>query len=122
MSDFRNSDKPWFPSWLKHYAEFAQHGGRSGIPLTRELAVGFSRALLARRIPAWQRQQAVRALAACVVHRLVGKDRKGIGLKVAVDSGIGVSTSRFEETDIWELDTGFTSPAGAAKATPTGFG
>jgi hypothetical protein len=44
VADFGKADKQWFPAWLKRYAEFAQHDGRSVIPLTRELAVGFSRA------------------------------------------------------------------------------
>ena len=44
VADFGKADKQWFPAWLKRYAEFAQHDGRSVIPLTRELAAGFSRA------------------------------------------------------------------------------
>ena len=53
VADFGKADKQWFPAWLKRYAEFAQHDGRSVIPLTRELAVGFSRELLASQVPAW---------------------------------------------------------------------
>ena len=33
------------------------------MPLTRDLAIGFSRLLLKSEIPAWQRQQAVKTLA-----------------------------------------------------------
>ncbi len=64
VGGFAKADKQWFPVWMKRYAEFAHHDGLSAIPLTRELAMGFSRELLAHQIPAWQRQQAVRTLAA----------------------------------------------------------
>ena len=37
---------------------------RGKIPLSREQALAFSRMLLAGGIPAWQRQQAIRTLAA----------------------------------------------------------
>jgi hypothetical protein len=64
VASFGKADKQWFPTWIKRYAEFAGHDGRSAIPLTRDLALGFSRELLASQVPAWQRQQAVRTLAA----------------------------------------------------------
>jgi len=64
VGGFGKADKQWFPVWMKRYAEFAHHDGLSAIPLTRERAMGFSRELLANEIAAWQRQQAVRTLAA----------------------------------------------------------
>ena len=64
VASFGKADKQWFPTWSIRYAEFAGHDGRSAIPLTRDLALGFSRKLLASQVPAWQRQQAIRTLAA----------------------------------------------------------
>jgi hypothetical protein len=60
---FSRSDREWFPRWIKRYSEFVGKDGRANLPLTRDLAIGFSRMLLASQTPAWQRQQAVKTLA-----------------------------------------------------------
>jgi len=60
---FSRSDREWFPRWIKRYSEFVGKDGRENLPLTRDLAIGFSRMLLASQTPAWQRQQAVKTLA-----------------------------------------------------------
>ena len=60
---FSRTDREWFPRWIRRYAEFVGHDGRTAMPLTRDLAIGFSRLLLKSEIPAWQRQQAVKTLA-----------------------------------------------------------
>ena len=62
--DFGKKDKEWFPAWLKRFAEHCQADESARLPLTRELAIGFSRELLANGVPAWQRKQAIRALCA----------------------------------------------------------
>ena len=62
--DFGKKDKEWFPAWLKRFAEHCQANESARLPLTRELAIGFSRELLANGVPAWQRKQAIRALCA----------------------------------------------------------
>jgi integron integrase len=60
------TDREWFPRWLKRYAN--DQGVVTDDPalvlVTPALAIDFSRALLAKGIPAWQRLQAVRALVA----------------------------------------------------------
>ena len=60
---FSRTDREWFPRWIKRYAEFVGNDGRSVLPLTRDLAIAFSRMLLSSQTPAWQRQQAVKTLA-----------------------------------------------------------
>ena len=60
---FSRTDREWFPRWIKRYAEFVGKDGRSVLPLTRDLAIAFSRMLLTSQTPAWQRQQAVKTLA-----------------------------------------------------------
>jgi len=60
---FSRTDREWFPRWIKRYAEFVGHDGQAKLPLTRDLAISFSRTLLQSKIPAWQRQQAVKTLA-----------------------------------------------------------
>jgi len=60
---FSRMDREWFPRWIRRYAEFVGHDGRTAIPLTRDLAIGFSRVLLKSETPAWQRQQAIKTLA-----------------------------------------------------------
>ena len=63
LASFGKADQQWFPKWIRRYAEFAGHDGRSTIPLTRDLAMRFCRELLASQVPAWQRKQAIRTLA-----------------------------------------------------------
>ena len=60
----RNDDRSWFPTWLRRYAEFCGRSPASVLPLTRNAAESFSRELRDNGVPAWQRSQAVRALAA----------------------------------------------------------
>ena len=60
---FSRTDREWFPRWIKRYAEFVGNDGRSVLPLTRDLAIAFSRMLLSSQTPAWQRQQAMKTLA-----------------------------------------------------------
>ena len=49
---FSRSDREWFPRWIKRYAEFVGKDGQADLPLTRDLALGFSRVLLANQTPA----------------------------------------------------------------------
>ena len=61
---FGQKDKKWFPLWLQRYAEFVKHDGAANLPLTRDTVVRFSQSLRDAQVPAWQRRQAVRTLAA----------------------------------------------------------
>lgn len=57
------SDKQWFPKWICRYGSHV--GVKDGqLPVNEDLVIGFSRSLLANRMPAWQRLQAVRAVQA----------------------------------------------------------
>ncbi len=62
--EFGENDRKWFPAWLRRYAEFVKAGEDDRLPLTRELAVEFSKSLRDGQIPAWQRCQAMRTLMA----------------------------------------------------------
>lgn len=63
-SKIRKDDLSWFPTWLRRYAEFCGRSPASMLPLDREMAETFSRELRDNGVPAWQRSQAVRGLAA----------------------------------------------------------
>jgi integron integrase len=60
------ADREWFPRWLDRYSNDHRVTNDDPLllPLSPELVVGFSKELLSKGIPAWQRLQAVRALAA----------------------------------------------------------
>ena len=56
-------DKIWFPKWLRRF-ELGLRRATKGtkLPITRADVIAFSRQLLERGAPAWQRLQAVRAI------------------------------------------------------------
>lgn len=60
------ADREWFPRWLSRYSNDHRVAtdAPSSVSITPELAIEFSKELLSKGIPAWQRLQAVRALAA----------------------------------------------------------
>ena len=58
---FGRKDREWFPVWLKRFGEYAHSDDESPLKLTRDMALGFSRELLANGVPAWQRKQSSRA-------------------------------------------------------------
>ncbi len=60
------TDREWFPRWLSRYSNDHRVAtdDPSMVSVTPELALDFSKELLSKGIPAWQRLQAVRALAA----------------------------------------------------------
>lgn len=59
------ADREWFPRWLRRYANdpTVVTDDPSVVKVSPELAIRFSRQLLSSGTPAWQRLQAVRALA-----------------------------------------------------------
>lgn len=59
-----DSDREWFRAWIKRYGQFVQADESVRFDVSRELALAFSRELLANGTPAWQRLQAVRCLIA----------------------------------------------------------
>ena len=57
------ADRKWFPLWVKRFAAF-RRAGDDQLDVACSSAVEFSKMLKELRAPAWQRLQAVRALAA----------------------------------------------------------
>lgn len=57
------NDRVWFPRWVRRYAISFPRGLRDDLPITRNGVVKFSQGLRDRGAPAWQRWQAVRAIA-----------------------------------------------------------
>ena len=57
------NDRIWFPRWLRRYAISFPRGLSDDLPITRNGVVRFSQGLRDRGAPAWQRWQAVRAIA-----------------------------------------------------------
>ena len=55
---FGRKDREWFPVWLKRFGEYARSDDESPLKLTRDMALGFSRELLANGVPAWQSSRA----------------------------------------------------------------
>jgi len=62
-TEYRKNDKKYFPLWIRRYAESVKPK-RGKIPVTVEAVTAFSRSLRDNGTPAWQRLQAVRAVAA----------------------------------------------------------
>ncbi len=58
------ADRNWFLKWIKRYGQFVAQPEDVPFTVDRESTLGFSRQLLSRGIPAWQRLQAVRCLIA----------------------------------------------------------
>lgn len=54
-------DRAWFPKWIARYAQFLAVDPKQ-LPVDQQRVVAFSRSLLASRIPAWQRLQAIEAI------------------------------------------------------------
>ena len=57
------NDRVWFPRWVRRYAISFPRGLTEDLPITRNGVVKFSQGLRDRGAPAWQRWQAVRAIA-----------------------------------------------------------
>lgn len=56
------SDRVWFPKWLRRYAMTFPQGLVNDLAVNRDTTLQFSRMLLESGAPAWQRWQAVRSL------------------------------------------------------------
>lgn len=79
------SDRVWFPKWVRRYALTFAKGLTDDLPVNRDTTLRFSRSLLEKGAPAWQRWQAVRALE-CYRDRVLQKpepDLSGIIAKLA---------------------------------------
>ena len=63
QAKYGKTDKEWFPRWIRRYAETVE-SEKGRLLVTRGAVVAFSRQLLQRQTPAWQRLQAVRAIEA----------------------------------------------------------
>jgi hypothetical protein len=79
-----SSDAKWFPLWIRRYARFCGLDPQSTLPVSRDRAIDFSRELLKRRIPAWQRLQAVRSLIAYrkLLHDQDSEDLRDVVIKL----------------------------------------
>ncbi len=66
-----SNDQTWFPRCVFRYASHLNLNRQTTLPVTRESVVSFSRQLLDGGVPAWQRLQAVRAIACyrTVIHK-----------------------------------------------------
>ena len=58
----RENDQVWFPRWVKRYSLGQRGKPGENLPVNRHGVISFSRDLLKRHAPAWQRWQAVRAV------------------------------------------------------------
>ena len=61
LASLGNDDKVWFERWLRRYAMFVHQPENLPLLVSQERVKQFCRTLLARKVPAWQRLQAVRA-------------------------------------------------------------
>jgi hypothetical protein len=58
--DVAGNDRVWFPKWIRRYELSLRRASKSNrLPVTRDGALRFSRMLLERNAPAWQRLQAI---------------------------------------------------------------
>lgn len=62
VNEVGKCDRVWFPRWLQRYALTIRGGLSQDLPINQTAAIRFSRSLLEKGAPAWQRLQAVRAL------------------------------------------------------------
>ena len=56
-------DAEWFPMWLERYAQFLEKHGHTNLLVDRDWVIRFLQSLRDSDVPAWQRLQAVRAIA-----------------------------------------------------------
>lgn len=56
------NDRVWFPRWLRRYSLSFPRSAASNLPVNKHSVIRFSKGLLAKGAPAWQRWQAVRAV------------------------------------------------------------
>jgi integron integrase len=62
LDGIAETDRTWFPKWVRRYALSVRKGLVHDLPVNRDSVIRFSRTLLESGAPAWQRWQAVRAL------------------------------------------------------------
>lgn len=62
VSSVSANDRIWFPRWIRRYVSELR-GAKGQLPVNAKCVVSFCRTLLAHGAPAWQRMQAVRAVA-----------------------------------------------------------
>lgn len=62
-SEVAANDQEWFPRWLQRYCSFHRFDPHSvSVPVGLDLAIAFSKSLVTKKIPAWQRLQGLLAL------------------------------------------------------------
>ncbi|MEM1224913.1 MAG: hypothetical protein AAGJ40_04420 [Planctomycetota bacterium] len=63
LDGLSDTERTWFPKWVRRYSLSVRKGCVQDLTVNRQTAIRFSRTLLQCGAPAWQRWQAVRALA-----------------------------------------------------------
>ncbi|HBE70605.1 MAG TPA: hypothetical protein DDW52_20865, partial [Planctomycetaceae bacterium] len=56
------AEQAWFPKWVDGYRQHCRGTLDQNLPVTEELVIGFLRSLRDRRVEAWRRLQAARAI------------------------------------------------------------
>ena len=56
------TNREWFPRWVFRFASHLNCDRKSNLPSDRETVITFSQSLRDRKVPAWQRLQAVKAI------------------------------------------------------------
>lgn len=82
------SDRVWFPKWLRRYAMTFPQGLVNELAVNRETTLQFSRMLLEAGAPAWQRWQAVRSLE-CYRDLVLGRSEPDLSSIIAKLSQMG---------------------------------
>lgn len=88
LDDIGEADRTWFPKWVRRYALSVRKGLVSDLPVNRDSVVRFSRTLLESGAPAWQRWQAVRALA-CYRDLILKRDEPDLSDVIATLARLG---------------------------------
>ncbi|TWU08589.1 integron integrase [Allorhodopirellula heiligendammensis] len=82
------SDRVWFPKWLRRYAMTFPLGLVNELAVNRETTLQFSRMLLEVGAPAWQRWQAVRSLE-CYRDLVLGRSEPDLSSIIAKLAQLG---------------------------------
>ena len=108
----RKNDVEWFPRWIFRFSSHLNKNRATVLIVSRKSAVGFSRALRDRNVPAWQRLQAIRAVVCYRQHILKSAEPalddivKTLGQLAAEEKalGEGMASKQFQATVRQNID------------------
>ena len=86
--DLSENDFTWFPRWISRYSMEFRGGADKELPVNKQVVIKFSRSLLERGAPAWQRWQAVRAIE-CYRDLILGRKEPDLSEVIAVLAKLG---------------------------------